>query len=135
MAKPTRLQAIQDQVIAALATIVSGKNPDGTDFTLSVATTTAGGSETLTTIAAAVPVTTTSATAIAANAARMSLVIVNNGASDVTIRRAATAVAGQGIVLKANGGSYEINSTNLYKGVISCITATGTSTLAIEEGV
>ncbi len=86
--------------------------------------------------AATVAVSTTSSTALAANTNRKNATFVNNGAADVTIRRGAgPAAAGAGIVLKANGGAYEIDSRNLYKGVVTCITASGTSSLAIEEGV
>jgi len=83
-----------------------------------------------------VAVTATSSTALASNSSRVSAVLVNTGINDVTIRRSATAVvAGTGIVIKAGGGTYEINSTNLYTGAITAITASGSSTLAIEEGV
>jgi hypothetical protein len=83
-----------------------------------------------------VTVTSTSSTATSSNSSRVSLVIVNTGINDVTIRRSATAVvAGTGIVLKAGGGTYEINASNLYTGAITAITAAGSSTLAIEECV
>lgn len=78
---------------------------------------------------------TGSQTVLAANAARRSAVIVNNGAVDVFLARGGTAVVNQGICLKAGGGAYEINATNLYKGIITAITASGTAALVIEEGV
>jgi predicted nucleic acid-binding Zn-ribbon protein len=81
-------------------------------------------------------VTNESSTALAANPDRLSATIVNNNAFDVTIRRGTPAVFGFGIILKAGGGSYEINAMNLYKGVITAIAEEGQSgTLSVEEGV
>lgn len=79
--------------------------------------------------------TTTNGAVLAANAKRRSAVFVNNGTVDVFMTRGATAAVNQGILLKGGGGSYEINSTNLYKGVVSCITASGTAQIAVEEGI
>lgn len=86
-----------------------------------------------------VTATTTSSTALAANASRLDAVITNTGTSLCYIARGATATAGQGIPLNPGsattaGGSYNMNSTNLYRGIITVITASGTTTLAISEG-
>ena len=80
---------------------------------------------------------TTSAAALAANQAREYALFVNDGAVTVYLRLGATAVANQGIRLEANGGSYEISRTqgNLYTGVVDGITATGTATVLVTEGL
>lgn len=80
-------------------------------------------------------VTSTSSTVLAANANRKSAVLSNAGNVDIFLSRGATAAGGQGILLKANGGNYEITPLTLYAGVLSAATASGTSSLAIEEGV
>lgn len=97
----------------------------GSDFTL------------ITTCEASAPaVSDESGDVLAANPDRLSAVIVNPNDFDVCLRRGTPAVFGQGILLKANGGSYEINETNLYKGVITAIAESGKSgTLCVEEGV
>lgn len=79
-------------------------------------------------------VTSTSSTALASNPVRKYAAITNTGSSDVYLHCGATAVTGQGILLKTNG-SFEIDSTNLYGGIIAAVTTVGTSSLAIMEGV
>jgi len=79
-------------------------------------------------------VTSTSGTALAANAARKYAVLTNAGTSDVWLHPGLTAVSGQGILLKPFG-CFEIDSTNLYSGVISAVTTAGTASLAITEGI
>lgn len=81
----------------------------------------------------AVSVLSSSTTILAANAARKYAVICNNGTNDVFLARAGTAVSGSGILLKASGGSYEINSTNLYLGIICGISASSNSVSAEED--
>jgi len=79
-------------------------------------------------------ITTTSGTALAANTSRGDAVLTNYGAVGCFLARGATAVVGQGIYLAPNGGYYNIDANNLYRGVISAITASGTTTLSISEG-
>ena len=84
----------------------------------------------------AASVTDASSTALALNAARVMVVICNSGANDVFLNYGATAIAGSGIYLVANGGVHTMDSSAIYRGVISAICATGkTSTLSILEGV
>ena len=85
-------------------------------------------------ISSSSPVTSTSGTALAANVARKYAVLTNAGTSDVWLHPGPTAVSGQGILLKPFG-CFEIDSTNLYSGVISAVTTAGTASLAITEGV
>ena len=79
-------------------------------------------------------VTSTSSTALASNPVRKYAAITNTGLSDVYLHCGATAISGQGILLKTNG-SFEIDSTNLYDGIVAAVTTSGTSSLAIMEGV
>lgn len=72
---------------------------------------------------------------LAANPNRVSAIFINNSINDVFLSRSGTAVLNAGILLKANGGAYEINSTNLYKGTVSAIATAANSLLAIEEGI
>jgi hypothetical protein len=79
-------------------------------------------------------VTTTSSTVLAANPNRNYLVLTNTGVNDVSLNCFGAAIAGQGIILKANGGYYESHQLNLTKLAFTGITASGTSTIAIFEG-
>ena len=82
-----------------------------------------------------VSVTSTSNTVLAANASRKGATFCNSGSVDIYLRRGAISVISQGILLKANGGNYEINSVNLYAGILSAVTVSGASNLSIEEGI
>jgi hypothetical protein len=59
---------------------------------------------------------------LSANPQRKQLVLVNNSTNrDITINYGAVVEYGRGITLMRGGGSYEINKTNPYKGVVSAI--------------
>jgi hypothetical protein len=75
----------------------------------------------------------TSAQVLAGNGFRVYAAIVNDGANVVYLGLGEAAVAGEGIRLNASGGSYEINSQNLYLGAVNAITTSGTSTLTVVE--
>ncbi len=45
-----------------------------------------------------------------------------------------TAVMNEGIRLNANGGAFEINSTNLYTGEVAAICVSGGKNLTVCEG-
>ena len=80
---------------------------------------------------------TVSATALVANQNAIYRCFVNDGTVPVYLSLAnAAAVANQGIRLNANGGSYEMSKKagNLYKGLVTCITASGTATVLVTEG-
>ena len=79
-------------------------------------------------------VTSTSSTALAANAARKYAVLTNIGTGDVYLHCGSLAIGGQGILLKPFG-CFEIDSTNLYSGIVAAVTSAGTASLAIMEGV
>lgn len=79
-------------------------------------------------------VTSTSATVLTANASRKDAYLVNTGANPIYLARGTTAADSEGIYIGPNGGVYEINSTNLYTGVIAAIAPDGDSTLTISEG-
>lgn len=58
-----------------------------------------------------------------ANSARSYAAFINNSSVDITLILGdkTNAAVGKGIILKPRGGSYEINSNNLYIGKISAI--------------
>lgn len=76
----------------------------------------------------------TSQVILPANPNRLQATLVNNSANDVFLNYGSTAVVNQGITLVKNGGSYEINLTNPYYGVISAI-SNGTAQLTGIEAV
>lgn len=81
--------------------------------------------------------TTSSGAVIATSLSRRYLLVVNDGSVDVYIKLGATAVANQGIRINANGGSFEMSPAhgNLFYGEINGITATGTATVLVTQGV
>lgn len=80
-------------------------------------------------------VTTASQTALAANSARSFAFFQNDSDTTIYIKLGSAAVVSTGIRLNANGGSYQIDSTNMYTGIVTAIHAgTGTKTLLITSG-
>lgn len=80
-------------------------------------------------------VTDVSSQAVARNLNRRGLVICNIGAGDVYLGIGVTAQAQKGILLKASGGSYEMNASNLCDAAVNAICDTGLSTtLTFSEG-
>lgn len=81
-------------------------------------------------------ITDAGVTAIAANASRLGVIIINRSATNsVDLFLGALGTYGAGLPL-APGQAYEINSTNLYTGIIRGIASTGnTAVLAVAEGV
>jgi len=84
----------------------------------------------------AVSVGSTSTTILAANANRKYAVIVNDSDTVIYLALGAAASVNSGIRLNANGGAYEINWTNLYKGAIYGIHAAAglTKNVTVVEG-
>lgn len=78
-------------------------------------------------------VTATSSVVLAASN-RQDATIVNTGATACYLSRSGTAVSTKGIYLAASGGYYNIDQNNTYRGAISAVTASGSTTLAISEG-
>jgi hypothetical protein len=76
-------------------------------------------------------VTTTSSQVLATSTSRIYAAIVNDGSNSVYLSVGVNAVAGKGILLTANGGSYEINDQNLITGGIYAITSTGSSNVTV----
>lgn len=83
---------------------------------------------------AAVAVGIASTAVLAANANRRFATFVNDSANTIWLCMAAAAVINTGIRLNANGGSYEINQTNLYTGQVTAIAAGAGSNLCVTEG-
>lgn len=88
--------------------------------------------ETVTDTSVSVEVTTTEV--LAANPARADAVFVNDSNQPIYLARGNDAVLNAGIRLNANGGSYEINSNNLFLGVINAIATGGAKNLTVSEG-
>lgn len=70
---------------------------------------------------------------LSANESRNYALLTNNSNTDITLvlGEAETATPGQGLILKP-GGNYEINSDNLYTGVISAVTAFDCQIFCVE---
>lgn len=77
----------------------------------------------------------TSETALAANANRVYALFINDSDTVMYLRLGEVSVDHEGIRLNASGGSYEINSLNLYRGVANIICATSGKILLVTEGV
>jgi hypothetical protein len=115
-----------DTIIARLTSIVTN-------------TATSGGavSTPISTYAHSAPsITDTGTVALAANTNRKGAVIINRSATNpVDLFFGAVGIYGVGLPL-VPGQSYEINSTNLYTGVVRAITSSGnTAILAVAEGI
>ena len=82
---------------------------------------------------AGVAVGSSTTLALAANAARVAATFTNDSDEKIYLSLGATAVMSQGIPLNANGGSYEINQTNLYTGVVHAICSSGSKNLCVSE--
>lgn len=81
-------------------------------------------------------VTTSSAQLLPANPNRLQLTLVNTGSTGkIFINYGNTAQLNKGICLLPNGGSYEINESNPYLGLISAISDNTAATLSALECV
>lgn len=78
-------------------------------------------------------VTTSSSNVLSASSGRLYAVFVNDGTVPIYLSLTGTtaAVAHTGILLNANGGSYEINLSNDYIGQVNAITASSTAVLTV----
>ena len=77
---------------------------------------------------------TTTSSVIAPASNRQAMAIVNTGSVPCYLSLSGVATSGKGIYLAASGGFYNIDLTNRYRGAISAITASGTTTLSMSEG-
>lgn len=81
-----------------------------------------------------VNVTSAGQAVLAANADRISAVLVNDSDADIYIKLGAGPALHTGILLMANGGSYEITAANLYVGEITAICdSAAAKTLLVTE--
>jgi len=71
---------------------------------------------------------------VAANAARKYLAIVNDSDETVYISIGETAVVGKGIRLNANGGSFEMDNSNLSFKAVNGICSSGDKNVTYQEG-
>ena len=74
-----------------------------------------------------------STSVLSANASRVAATFVNDSDEKIYLCLKATAALSTGIPLNANGGSFEINQTNLYTGEVTAICASGSKTLCVTE--
>ena len=72
---------------------------------------------------------------LAANESRVNAVFVNDSSEVIYLARGNAAVIGSGIRLNANGGSYEIDASNLFVGAVNGIATGAGSNLTVSEGV
>ena len=73
--------------------------------------------------------------ALAANVQRVNAVFVNDSSETIYLARGNAAVLNRGIRLNANGGSYEIDSSNLFLGDVYAIATGAASNMTVSEGV
>jgi hypothetical protein len=72
---------------------------------------------------------------LAADPQRRYAILCNTGTTDCFLAIGTAAIAGSGILLKANGGSYELLAQNLTHAAVSAITSAGSTTVSIQEGI
>lgn len=114
-----------------LGVLISGKNPDGTDFTLPISgSVTTTESRTSSATNGKTAVGTSSTSVLASNANRKELTVVNDSANTIYLSLSGTAVLNEGIRLNANGGSY--TNTN-YTGAVTAISSVADSNLTTLE--
>ena len=76
-----------------------------------------------------------SALALAANVQRANAVFVNDSSETIYLARGNAAVLNRGIRLNANGGSYEIDASNLFQGIVNGIATGAGANLTVSEGI
>lgn len=81
-------------------------------------------------VSTGVTVTSSSTSVLAASSGRVYAVFVNDSSNPIYLTLGPTAVSGSGVRLNADGGSYEINLSNDYIGVVTAI-ASGNSNLTV----
>lgn len=113
-------QDVQTDVMSLIRILLTARLP----AILSVNTATTG----------KVAVGNVSTAVLAVNATRIFAQFVNDSDEEIYLDLSALAVMNEGIRLNANGGSFEINQTNLYTGAITAICATGGKNLTVTEG-
>lgn len=127
-----RLQRIAQRLTSLIALVPTALTSDG-NFKVALLERT----QTSVTYAHTQPsATSASGDMLASNASRKYALLTNIGSVDVYLKINATAVANQGILLQAYGGTYEISPTNnnFTTAVIRGITASGTATVLVTEG-
>lgn len=80
-----------------------------------------------------VSVLATSTAILTANSGRQYAAIVNDSANTIYLGFGETAVSGEGVRLNANGGTYEINNSNLYIGAVNGISSATSSVTVLEK--
>lgn len=68
------------------------------------------------------------------NANRLYLAIVNDSDEDIYLALGNSAVLNEGIRINANGGSFEMNGTNLFTGIVNGICSSGSKNVTLLQG-
>ena len=77
----------------------------------------------------------TSTVILAANLDRKYASFINDSDEICYLGLGAAAVLNKGIRLNASGGSFEINSTNVFQGIVYAISTSGSKNICVMEGV
>lgn len=70
---------------------------------------------------------------LAANGTRRIANFVNDSDEDIYLALGEDAELNKGIRLNAGGGNYEINATNMWRGAVNAICASGSKNLSVSE--
>ncbi len=76
-----------------------------------------------------------SAEALAENQRRVNAIFVNDSDETIYLARGNAAVVGSGIRLNANGGWFEIDENNMFKGAVNAIATGADANLTVSEGI
>lgn len=88
-----------------------------------------------TAVDAAVLVGAASTLVLAANGHRANAIFINDSDETIYLARGHAAVLNGGIRLNANGGSYEMDVDNMFRGIVYAICASGQKNLCVCEAV
>lgn len=125
MAKQTRQEILATKRnLDAFATMISGKNPDGTDWTMNVADIGAGGGTTTTANVTSVDASTSSVLLLALNTNAKARKITNDSDKPLRIKFGTAASATSFTVMVGIGGYYEFPNP-LYVGIVHGIWESG----------
>lgn len=78
---------------------------------------------------------TSNTTLLATSTSRIYAAIVNDSANTIYIALGYTAVGSNGIRLNANGGSYELDSSNMYTGIVTCIASSSSQVTVVHADI
>lgn len=77
----------------------------------------------------------TSGTVLATSTSRIYAAIVNDSLNVIYIALGPVAVGSNGIRLNASGGSYELDSSNMYTGIVTCIASSSSQLTVVHADI